>query len=320
MRILVTGGAGFIGCNFIRYSLKKHPDNEYVVMDKLTYAGRLENLEDVKDDIKFIRGDISKKRDVETSVRGCDAIINFAAETHVDRSIRDAEIFLKTDIIGTFNLLEAVRSNDIEKFLQISTDEVYGSIKKGSFKENDPLNPASPYSASKASADLLCIAYYKTYKTPVMIARSSNNFGPYQYPEKIIPLFITNLLFGEKVPLYGDGQNIRDWIYVIDNCSGIDTVFQEGEAGEIYNIGGGNEKANIDLTNKLLDLTERNSDFIKYVEDRPGHDRRYSIDCTKLYKLGWRPRHDFDVALKSTVSWYKENEDWWKPIKEGLKN
>jgi dTDP-glucose 4,6-dehydratase len=266
MRILVTGGAGFIGCNFIRYSLKKYPKNEYVVLDKLTYAGRLENLEGVKENIDFIKGDISKKRDVETTVNGCDAIINFAAETHVDRSIKDAEIFLKTDIIGTFNLLEAVRIYGIEKFLQISTDEVYGSINKGSFKEEDPLNPASPYSASKASADLLCTAYNKTYQTPVMIARSSNNFGPYQYPEKIIPLFITNLLVGEKVPLYGDGQNIRDWIYVMDNCSGIDTVFQEGEAGEIYNIGGGNEKTNIDLTNKLLELTERNRDLIEYVE------------------------------------------------------
>jgi len=312
-KVLITGGAGFIGCNFVRYMLEKYPEDEVTVLDKLTYAGRLENLQDVMDKITFIKGDICNIEDVK-KVGECDIIFNFAAETHVDRSIIEGGIFVKTDVLGTYNLLECARKSNVEKYIQISTDEVYGSIENGSFKEEDTLDPSSPYSASKAGADLLVKAYYKTYDLPVLITRSSNNFGPYQYPEKLIPLFITNALRDKPLPVYGDGLNVRDWIYVIDNCSAIDLVYRKGKIGEIYNIASGNEKTNLEVTDLILKELNKPKSLIKFVKDRPGHDRRYSLDFTKMNKLGWKPKYDFESAMKATVKWYVENEWWWKPL------
>ena len=312
-KVLITGGAGFIGCNFVRYMLEKYPEDEIIVLDKLTYAGRLENLQDVMDKITFIKGDICNIEDVK-KVGECDIIFNFAAETHVDRSIIEGGIFVKTDVLGTYNLLEYARKSNVEKYIQISTDEVYGSIENGSFKEEDTLDPSSPYSASKAGADLLVKAYYKTYDLPVLITRSSNNFGPYQYPEKLIPLFITNALRDKPLPVYGDGLNVRDWIYVIDNCSAIDLVYRKGKIGEIYNIASGNEKTNLEVTDLILKELNKPKSLIKFVKDRPGHDRRYSLDFTKMNKLGWKPKYDFESAMKATVKWYVENEWWWKPL------
>lgn len=321
MKILVTGGAGFIGSNFIRYILKNYIDYEIVNLDKLTYAGNLENLRDIENDPRysFIKGDICDKDVVNSLVKGVEAIINFAAETHVDRSILHPGEFIKTDVYGTYVLLEAVRANNIPRYIQISTDEVYGSIEEESFIETDPLNPSSPYSASKAGADLFVLSYRVTYGLPVIITRSSNNFGPYQYPEKFIPLFITNALEDRELPLYGDGKNIRDWIYVIDNCKAIDTILHRGVAGEIYNIGGGNEIDNITITRKILQITEKSESLIKMVKDRPGHDRRYSLNCDKIMKIGWQSEYEFDAALKETVKWYRNNEKWWKDIKERQK-
>jgi len=317
MKLLVTGGAGFIGSNFIRLIVNKYPDYKVVNLDKLTYCGNLANLKDIEKskNYKFVKGDICDKKAVEEAMKGCDMVLNFAAETHVDRSIADAGVFVKTDVLGTYNLLEAARKFKIKKYIQASTDEVYGSIEKGSFKENDNLNPNSPYAASKAGADMLVRSYIVTYKLPAVITRSSNNFGPYQYPEKVIPLFITNLLEGKKVPLYGDGLNVRDWIYVIDNCEAIDFVMHNGKEGEIYNIAGGNEIPNIKLTKMILEGVGRDEGFIDYVKDRLGHDRRYSLDCSKINKLGWKPRFEFHKALKETIKWYKENESWWKKLK-----
>jgi len=313
MKILITGGAGFIGCNFVHYMLEKHPDDEIVILDKLTYAGRIENLQDVMDKITFIKGDICNKEDVE-KVKECDVIFNFAAETHVDRSIIDARIFVKTDVLGTYNLLEYARRHDVEKYIQISTDEVYGSIKESSSKETDILDPSSPYSASKAGADLLVKAYYKTYGLPVLITRSSNNFGPYQYPEKLIPVLILNALHDKPLPIYGEGKNVRDWIYVQDNCEAIDFVFRRGKIGEIYNIGAGNEKTNIEIANLILGELNKPKGLIKFVKDRPGHDFRYSLNCEKIKRLGWIPRYKFEEALRATMEWYRENEGWWKPL------
>ena len=310
MKILITGGAGFIGCNFVRYLLKKYPDEEIVVLDKLTYAGRLENLQDVMDKITFIRGDICNREDIEKT-EDCNIIFNFAAETHVDRSIIDAGIFVKTDVLGTYNLLEYARRHDVKKYIQISTDEVYGSIEKGSFKEEDILDPSSPYSASKAGADLLVKAYFKTHGLPVLITRSSNNFGPYQYPEKLIPVLILNALHDKPLPIYGEGKNIRDWIYVLDNCEAIDFVFQKGKVGEVYNIGAGNERANIEIANLILKELNKPKSLIRFVKDRPGHDFRYSLNCEKIKKLGWIPRYNFEDALKETIEWYRDNE-WWR--------
>ena len=309
MRILITGGAGFIGCNFVRYMLGKYSDDEIVVLDKLTYAGRLENLQEVMNKITFIKGDICDEEDVK-KVGDCDVIFNFAAETHVDRSIIDAGVFVKTDVLGTYSLLEYARRHDIENYIQISTDEVYGSTEKGSFKDDDVLNPSSPYSASKAGADLLVKAYFKTYNLPVLITRSANNFGPYQYPEKLIPVLILNALHDKPLPIYGDGKNIRDWIYVLDNCSGIDMVFQKGKIGEIYNIASGNEKQNIEIANLILEELGKPKSLIKFVEDRPGHDQRYSLNIEKIRKLGWNSRYRFEDALTKTIRWYKENE-WY---------
>ena len=311
--ILITGSAGFIGCNFVRYMLGRYPGDEIIVLDKLTYAGHLENLQDVINKITFIRGDICNKEDVE-KIGDYNVIFNFAAETHVDRSIIEAGTFVKTDVLGTYNLLEYARKKDIEKYIQISTDEVYGSVEKGSFKEDDLLEPSSPYSASKAGADLLVKAYHKTYGLPIMITRSSNNFGPYQYPEKLIPVLILNALHDKLLPIYGDGLNVRDWIYVLDNCIAIDTVYQKGKFGEIYNIASGNEKTNLEITDLILKELNKPKSLIKFVKDRPGHDRRYSLDFSKIKKLGWKPKHDFETAMKITIKWYRENEWWWKPL------
>ena len=313
MKILITGGAGFIGCNFVRYMLDKYPDDEIVVLDKLTYAGRIENLQDVMNRISFINGDICNKEDIE-KVKDCDVIFNFAAETHVDRSIIEAGVFVKTDVLGTYNLLEYARMHEVKRYIQISTDEVYGSIGSGSFKEDDLLGPSSPYSASKAGADLLVSAYHKTYGLPVLITRSSNNFGPYQYPEKLIPLFITNALQNKPLPVYGDGLNVRDWIYVLDNCEAIDLVYQKGASGEIYNIASGNEKTNLEITHLILSELNKPDSVIQFVKDRPGHDRRYSLNFTKIKKLGWKPKYSFENAMKNTIKWYRENEWWWRAL------
>jgi dTDP-glucose 4,6-dehydratase len=322
MKVLVTGGAGFIGSNYIRYALQAHPDWEIINFDKLTYAGNLDNLRDVANDPRysFVQGDIADSQAVETAVArlGCGGmIVNFAAETHVDRSIVSAGSFVQTDVYGTYTLLEAVKKHKVARYLHISTDEVYGSREKGSFTEESNLEPNSPYAASKAGGDLIVRAYYQTYKLPVIITRSSNNYGPYQYPEKVLPLFITNLLQGEKVPLYGDGKNIRDWLYVVDNCTGVDLVLQKGLEGEIYNIGGGNERENITVTKMILKELGLGEEMIQPVKDRPGHDRRYSIDCGKVKKLGWQPRTKFEDGLRQTVAWYKNNRDWWEKLITG---
>jgi len=316
--ILVTGGAGFIGSNFVRYMLNKYPDYKIKVLDALTYAGNKENLIDLKENDRylFFHGNICDPKIVRGLIQDVDAVVNFAAETHVDRSIHQAGDFIETDIKGTLVLLEAVREFNISRFLQISTDEVYGSIEKGSFLESDPLMPNSPYSASKAGADMLVRSYYVTYQTPVLITRSSNNYGPYQYPEKLIPLFITNAIDNLSLPLYGDGKNVRDWLYVLDNCEAIDLVLHKGEIGEIYNIGAGNEEENLTITTGILNLLGKSGDLITYVKDRPGHDRRYSISIDKLKKLGWEPRTKFLEGMEETVNWYANNESWWRKIKE----
>jgi len=319
MRLLVTGGAGFIGSNFIRYIIKKYPDYKIINLDKLTYAGNLDNLRDIENNFNytFVKGDICDRKIVDELTKGVDAIVNFAAESHVDRSIIDASDFIRTNIDGTYNLLEATKRYNISRFIQISTDEVYGSIGKGSFKEISPLNPSSPYAASKAAADMLVNSYWVTYHLPVIVARSSNNFGPYQYPEKIIPLFIINALEDKPLPLYGDGMNVRDWLYVIDNCEAIDLILHRGREGEIYNIGGGSELRNIDLTRMVLKILGKPESLIQSVKDRPGHDRRYSLDCSKIEReLGWTPGFDFERALEETVKWYVDNQRWWKKLKE----
>lgn len=305
MKILITGGAGFIGSNFVHH-LAENRDYDLVVLDKLTYAGDLDNLQEVIGQIEFIKGDINDPDTVAQSMKDCDMVVNFAAETHVDRSIDDPGIFVKTDVIGTYNLLEHVRKFDIERYLQISTDEVYGSIDIGSFTEKSNLDPSSPYSASKAGGDLLVGAYWKTYGTPVLITRSSNNFGPRQYPEKLIPLFILNALQDKPLPVYGKGDNVRDWIYVMDNCTGIETALFKGRLGEVYNIGGGNEKTNMEITHLILELLSKPESLIINVKDRLGHDQRYSLDSRKLSRLGWEPKWDFHEAMKETISWYQQ--------------
>lgn len=317
MKILITGGAGFIGSNFIRMMLIKYPDYEFINLDKLTYAGNIENMSDIgcKSNYRFIKGDICDFELMANITRSVDVVFHFAAESHVDNSIKDPAIFTRTNVLGTHALLEASRINSVKRFIHISTDEVYGSIKEGSFREEDMLRPNSPYSASKAAADMIARAYHMTYGFPVIITRSSNNYGPYQHPEKLMPLFITNLIEDKKVPLYGKGENIRDWIYVRDNCEGIEYVWRRGECGELYNIGGHNEMSNIDITNILLKETGKDKCYIENVEDRLGHDFRYSLDCSKIMKLGWKPRYCFDDAIKETVKWYSENQAWWKKIK-----
>ncbi len=319
MRIVITGGAGFIGSNFVRFTLRRHADAEVVVLDKLTYAGNLENLEDVAGDPRytFVRGDICDAEVVAAALAGADAVVNFAAETHVDRSISGPQDFIRTDVLGTHTLLEAVRDLGVGRYLQISTDEVYGSIDDGSFTEESPLCPSSPYSASKAGADLLVLSYVTTYGTPALITRSSNNYGPSQYPEKIVPLFITNAVDGAPLPVYGDGLNVRDWLFVEDNCAAVDLVLREGEPGQVYNIGGGREVDNLALTRRILELVGADPGLIRFVADRPGHDRRYSIDCAKLRALGWAPAMGFEEGLARTVAWYLEHEGWWRRLKSG---
>ncbi len=319
MRLVVTGGAGFIGSNFVRYMLTRHNDIEIVNLDKLTYAGNLESLRDVEDDPRytFVRGDICDASVVGAALRGADAVVNFAAETHVDRSISGPQDFIRTDVLGTHTLLEAVRELEVPRYLQISTDEVYGSTETGAFTEESDLDPSSPYSASKAAGDLLVRSYHRTFGTPVLITRSSNNYGAYQYPEKIVPLFITNAIDDQRLPVYGDGLNVRDWLHVDDNCAGIDLVLRDGVPGHVYNIGGGNEVQNLALTRRILELLGKGDELIRHIADRPGHDRRYAIDCTKLRALGWRPEVDFAAGLARTVAWYRDHPEWWRPIKSG---
>jgi dTDP-glucose 4,6-dehydratase len=319
MRIVITGGAGFIGSNFVRHLLREHPADEVVVLDKLTYAGNLENLRDVEGDPRytFVRGDICDPEAVDRAATGADAIVNFAAETHVDRSISGPDDFIRTDVIGTHVLLEVVRARGVGRYLQVSTDEVYGDVAEGASLETDSLRPSSPYSASKAGADLLVLSYRRTYGTPVVITRSSNNYGPFQYPEKIVPLFVTNALDGQPLPVYGDGRNVRDWIYVDDNCRALDLVLREGRDGEIYNVGGGNEVENVDLTRGILAELGLGGELVRHVADRPGHDRRYAVDCGKLRGLGWEPLVPFADGLARTVAWYGEHRAWWEKIKSG---
>jgi dTDP-glucose 4,6-dehydratase len=319
VKILVTGGAGFIGSNFVRHVLTARPGDSVVNLDKLTYAGNLENLRDVEADprYRFVHGDICDPAGVREAMRGVDAVVHFAAETHVDRSNLGADDFLRTKVTGTFTLLEAARELRVGRFLAVSTDEVYGSIARGAAREGDVLNPSNPYSASKAAADLLVRAYWTTHRLPVLVTRSSNNFGPYQYPEKVIPLFVTNALEDKPLPLYGDGKNVRDWLYVLDNCAAIDLVLREGRAGEIYNIGGGVEVENVALTRRILALLGKPESLIRPVTDRPGHDRRYALDSAKVGALGWSPASSFETALAATVEWYRAHEAWWKPIKSG---
>ena len=319
MKLLVTGGSGFIGSNFIRHVLATHADDRVVNLDKLTYAGNPANVADLERDPRytFVHGDICDAKLVRDAIRGVDAVVNFAAESHVDRSLMEPDAFLKTDVFGVFTLLEAVRELKIARFLHISTDEVYGSVERGSSRESDPVRPSNPYSASKAGGDLLALAYWHTHRVPVVITRSSNNFGPYQYPEKVIPLFVTNALDDRPLPLYGDGRNVRDWLYVLDNCAGIDLVLRKGGDGQVYNIGGGHEVENVVLTRQILQLTGKPETLIQQVKDRLGHDRRYSVDSTKIRQLGWTPRHPFADALRTTVAWYREHEAWWRPLKSG---
>ncbi len=322
MRIMVTGGAGFIGSNFIRYMLNKYPDYHILNFDKLTYAGNLDNLSDFENNkqYKFIKGDIVDHELVGKLANEVDVIINFAAETHVDRSIQNPFDFIDTDVRGTYALIQAARDAGHKKYLQISTDEVYGDFDNGGKAvEDSPIRPSSPYSASKAGGDVQVIAAYRTFDFPGMITRCTNNYGPYCYPEKIIPLFITNLIEDKSVPVYGDGQQIRDWLYVDDHCSAIDLVLHEGKPGEIYNVGADNEPevTNLDLTRQILSLLDKPESLIEYVQDRPGHDRRYAVDSSKLRAMGWNPSITFDEGLAKTVEWYKNNPEWWQKIKSG---
>ncbi len=322
MKILVTGGAGFIGSCFIRHIINKYPDYKILNLDALTYAGNIENLDDIKDNknYAFFHGNINDKKLVRDLVAEADCVVNFAAESHVDRSIEGPEIFVDTNIRGTLNLLQNAKDLGVDRFIQISTDEVYGSLgTNGFFTETSPLSPNSPYSASKASADMLVRAYFETYKLPVLITRCSNNYGPYQYPEKLIPFFISKLLKDEKVPIYGDGKNVRDWLYVYDHCSAIDTVLHKGREGEVYNIGGHNEKTNIEITRLILNAMNKDERSIEYVKDRLGHDRRYAICNDKItYELGWKPSLTFEEGIKQTIDWYLQNRVWIKNIENKI--
>jgi dTDP-glucose 4,6-dehydratase len=321
MRILVTGGAGFIGSNFIRYMLSKYRNCKIINLDKLTYCGNPDNLKDSarNKNYKFIKADICNLKAVLSAMKNCNAVINFAAESHVDRSIKNCAEFIRTNIDGTRVLLDTARKLKIKRFIQVSTDEVYGDIKKGLSRETDKLFPNSPYAASKAAADILCRSYFKTYNMPIIITRSSNNFGAYQYPEKIIPLFLTNAIENKPMPLYGDGKNIRDWVYVMDNCSGINCALKKGKPGEIYNIGGGNQIRNIDIARQILDILKKDKKALSFVKDRPGHDRRYALDSSKIRQLGWRPAYDFNKALRLTAGWYLTNKWWWQSLKRRAK-
>lgn len=321
MKLLVTGGAGFMGSNFIHYILKKYPDYEIINLDKLTYAGNLRNLSDIENNprYEFVKGDISDPKIVHELISRVDVVINYAAETHVDRSILAPQEFAQTDVIGTLTLLNAIREHGNRiKLVQISTDEVFGSIDDGKFNENSPFEPNSPYAASKAGGDLMCRAFWVTYKTPVIVTHSCNFYGPNHYPEKLIPLAITNLLEGKKVPVYGDGKQVREWIYTQDHCSAVDTILHKGREGEIYNIGTEREIENLETVKLILKFLNMDDSYIEFVKDRPGHDRRYSLDTSKLRnELGWKPEIEFEDGMESTVEWFKNNESWWKEIKSG---
>jgi dTDP-glucose 4,6-dehydratase len=319
MHDLVTGGAGFIGSNFARYLLQHHPDYRVTILDKLTYAGNPENFRALSGDPRFafIQGDVANEDTVDALVDGADAVVNFAAETHVDRSILDAAAFIETDVRGTWVLLEAARRRNLARFVQVSTDEVYGSVESGSTVETDRLAPRSPNSASKAGGDLMVLAYHATYGLPVMLTRGSNTIGPHQYPEKVVPVFVTNAIDNISLPIYGDGGALRDYIYVTDHCAGIDTVLHQGVEGEVYNVGAGNHVNTIDLAKAILARLGKPEDFMQFVPDRPGHDRSYSVDCSKLKALGWSTEHTFESALNATVDWYVANEAWWRPLKSG---
>jgi dTDP-glucose 4,6-dehydratase len=317
VRLLVTGGCGFIGSAFVRMAIARGA--EVVNLDKLTYAGNPANVADVADDeaYRFVHADIADAAAVARAIEGVDVVVNFAAESHVDRSILDPADFIRTDVVGTVVLLDAARRAGVGRFVQVSTDEVYGSIPHGAFRETDPISPSSPYSASKAGGDLQVLAWHRTFGLDAVITRGSNTFGARQYPEKLIPLFVTNALDGQELPVYGDGMQVRDWIHVEDHCEGIWAAMSSGEAGEVYNVGGGNEVPNMEITRRILELTGRDGALIRHVADRPGHDRRYALDTTRLRALGWEPRRSFDDALAATVAWYRDNRGWWEPIKSG---
>ncbi|KZE68293.1 dTDP-glucose 4,6-dehydratase [Paenibacillus jamilae] len=322
MKLLVTGGAGFIGSNFVLYMLKQHPDYEIVNIDALTYAGNLENLKSIENHPKhtFVKADITDAQAIDQLMQqGIDVVVNFAAESHVDRSILEPEVFVKTNVLGTQVLLDAAKKYNVTKFVQVSTDEVYGSLgETGLFTEETPLQPNSPYSASKAGGDLLVRAYHETFGLPVNITRCSNNYGPYQFPEKLIPLMISRALNDQQLPVYGDGLNIRDWLYVEDHCSAIDLVIHQGKLGEVYNIGGNNERTNVHIVKTVLEELGKPESLISYVQDRPGHDRRYGIDPTKtMNELGWKPKHSFETGIKETIRWYLDNKEWWTRIQSG---
>ena len=317
MKLLVAGGAGFIGSNYVRRRLATHADDAVVVLDKLTYAGRRENLHELPEErLELVEGDIADRDTVAAALEGCDALVNFAAESHVDRSIHSPGEFITTDVFGAFVLLEAAREAGI-RHLQVSTDEVYGSIEDGSFTESSPLEPSSPYSASKAGGDLIVRAFHRTYGSDALICRASNNYGPYQHPEKLIPLCVLNALAGDPLPVYGDGTQVRNWLYVEDNCAAIDVVLERGEAGEVYNVGGPDELPNIDVVRAILELTGRDESMIEHVTDRPGHDRRYSLASSRLESLGWKAAVGFAEGLERTVAWYRDNAWWWEPIRSG---
>jgi dTDP-glucose 4,6-dehydratase len=318
-RLLVTGGAGFIGSCFVRRVLDRHSGVSIIVLDKMTYAGNRANLAAVERSprFRFIEGDIADFDLVDRLAKDVDAIVNFAAESHVDRSIDDADAFIRTDVYGTFVLLDAARRHGHARYLQISTDEVYGDVPAGGSTEADPIKPRNPYSASKSAGDLLVGAYSMTYGVRTLLTRGSNTFGPYQYPEKVISLFITNAIDDEALPLYGDGKQVRDWLYVDDHCDALELVLARGQPGETYNIGGGNELTNLELTRAILDQLGKPMTLVRHVEDRVGHDRRYSLDSSKMHSLGWKPAHSFGEALRTTVTWYRDHEDWWRPLKSG---
>ncbi len=321
MRIFITGGAGFIGSNYVRHILA-NTDDSVTVFDALTYAGNRETLREFDDNprFSFVHGDVCDRDSVRANLPGHDAVVHFAAESHVDRSLLDPDVFVRTNCMGTNVLCDVAVDAEVERFLHISTDEVYGSIEDGSFSETDILQPRSPYSAATAGSDLIALAYYETHDLPVVLTRSSNQYGPYQFPEKLIPFFVTNLLDGNTVPLYGDGLNVRDWLFVSDNCRGVDLVLRDGQLGEVYNIGAGNERTNRDITDRLLAMLGKDESSVEYVEDRKGHDRRYSITHDKVAALGWRPETSFEDALEQTVAFYVDNRDWWERLKARVKN
>lgn len=315
---LVTGSAGFIGSNFVRYKLDQDPDLHVVVYDKLTYAGNLDNLKDLDESrYTFVKADVADAEAMRAAMEGCEVVVHFAAGSHVDRSIMEGADFIETNVRGVYNIVEAARDLKLERVLLVSTDEVYGSIKEGTFTEESRLGPRNPYSASKASGDLIGLAHFETFKTPVIITRGSNTYGPYQYPEKVLPLFVTNAIDDEPLPLYGDGSNVREWMYVDDHCSGIDCAVLKGEPGQVYNVSSGIERQNIELTHRILELTGKGEDLIRPVEDRLGHDWRYSIDSSKLRRLGWEPETGFEEGTERAVRWYQDNEWWWRKIKSG---